>query len=146
MPQPAAIRAKKTLDWAVRVGKARRWSCFDCGVPFPKSKPRFEDPNRPLTPRWYCDICWRKDARAYKEERQGIQAEAIASLDAQSCVMRFKTVLADLDRSPTLREEMVGRVRATLPEKLKDLHEDAPLFRQLLVKCSIGTINRSAQG
>lgn len=134
MSQPPAIIAKKTLDWAIRVGLARRWSCFDCGTPFPSSKPRFEDPSQPLKVRWYCDMCWRKDVKDRSLMRAKMEADAFSEHQTRSWGERVRMVLSDLEQAPTLKAELVQKVRQKLPVKLCDIGEDSPLFRQLLAR------------
>lgn len=134
MPEPLAISAKKTLDWAVRVGRARRWSCFDCGSPVPKSKPRFENPFQPLSSRWYCDKCWVLDRRERAAALKEASAEAIQVLELRSRGERIRAALIDLDSSPVLKSDTTARVRRSLPEKIEWLPEESPLFRQLLAR------------
>ena len=134
MPEPVAISAKKTLDWAVRVGRARRWSCFDCGRPYPTSKPRFEDPFQPLRSRWYCDRCWVLDKRERAAALKEASAAAIRLLESRAWGDRVCSVLSDLEQSPALKSEIIHRVRRALPPKIDWIPEQSPLFRQMLAR------------
>ena len=133
MPEPAAITARKTLAWAIRTHRARRWPCFRCSIGSRYTEPHFEDPLQPLRVLWYCKACWKPVKRQLSLEQKERYAKQQDLLQQYAWGEHVQKKFIELKQSPEIFIQLEGEVRASLPEKLTFLRSDAPLFQQMIV-------------